>query len=768
MKKVIFTLSIALYLLIEHSGAQNTFPSSGSVGIGTSSPNASSLLDITSTTKGMLAPRMTLAQRNAIASPATGLMIFQTNSTPGFYYYNGSAWAAVTPAAGANRTLSNLTAPTAINVDLLPNVNKTINLGSSSLGWMNVYAAGSYYIGTNKVLDVTGVNNTFVGVTENSANTGNGNTFIGAATGEFNTTGSLNTATGTYALGNNTTGELNSAYGFSALGSNNSGYKNTGTGIYSLALNTTGYLNTAHGYYSLYSNTTGFNNSAMGTNAMQSNTTGSRNVAIGNMAMLSNISGNDNVAAGNNAMQHNTTGYSNIAIGTSALFANMSASNLVAIGDSSLYNERSGDTKNIAIGSKAMYTNTSGYYNTAIGYSSQYLNTSGYNNTSNGFLTLYSNTTGYSNTVMGSSALQLNTTGIHNSAFGDFALATSATGNYNTAQGSNSLFNNYAGSGNTAIGFNSLGNNNGNANTSVGYASLSTNTTGSTNTAVGYGADASSGALTNIIAIGYNAVVNASNKAVIGNNSVTVIGGHVGWSILSDGRFKTNIKENVPGLEFINKLRPVTYNIDELKFAKFIGVKDSLLNIEKDAYSKVSQKKRTGFVAQEVEKTAQQISYDFDGINHPQNDKDNYSLVYADFIPSLVKAVQELSKQNEQLQKQVDTLKALLQNQSVTPAPATFSQSQKVQLGASSRLEQNFPNPFTNATTINYYLPENNGNALINFYNNSGAIIKTVKLNGSGNGSIVVNTNELPSGIYQYTLLVDGKLIGTKQMVQAK
>src|SRR4051812_29017605 len=77
--------------------AQNTFPSTGRVGIGTTSPNGSSLLEIKSTTKGFLAPRMTLTQRNAIGAPAVGLLIYQTNSTPGFYYYGGSGWIAVTP-----------------------------------------------------------------------------------------------------------------------------------------------------------------------------------------------------------------------------------------------------------------------------------------------------------------------------------------------------------------------------------------------------------------------------------------------------------------------------------------------------------------------------------------------------------------------------------------------------------------------------------------------------------------------------------------------
>ena len=62
------------------------------VGIGTTAPDASALLDVTSTTKGVLIPRMILAQRNAIAAPETGLTIYQTNGVSGFYYYNGSKW----------------------------------------------------------------------------------------------------------------------------------------------------------------------------------------------------------------------------------------------------------------------------------------------------------------------------------------------------------------------------------------------------------------------------------------------------------------------------------------------------------------------------------------------------------------------------------------------------------------------------------------------------------------------------------------------------
>ena len=92
--KQFFTLLAAVLL---------TAITSAQVGIGTTTPDASSALDITSTTKGLLIPRMTETQRDAITSAATGLMIYQTNGTVGFYYYNGSSWVEV---AATSKTYS--------------------------------------------------------------------------------------------------------------------------------------------------------------------------------------------------------------------------------------------------------------------------------------------------------------------------------------------------------------------------------------------------------------------------------------------------------------------------------------------------------------------------------------------------------------------------------------------------------------------------------------------------------------------------------------
>ena len=89
MKKI---TSITLMLFTALSYAQ--------VGINTNTPDASSALEIESTTGGILIPRLSEAQRDAITSPATGLMIYQTNQILGFYFYDGIIWTKIAGPAG--------------------------------------------------------------------------------------------------------------------------------------------------------------------------------------------------------------------------------------------------------------------------------------------------------------------------------------------------------------------------------------------------------------------------------------------------------------------------------------------------------------------------------------------------------------------------------------------------------------------------------------------------------------------------------------------
>ena len=88
---------------------------------------------------------MTQAQRNAIVSPATGLFIYQTNGTAGFYYYSGTTWTPVS-GKGANTSLSNLVT-TSINAALLPKITATYDLGSAGLKWGNGYYSGAVQVG---------------------------------------------------------------------------------------------------------------------------------------------------------------------------------------------------------------------------------------------------------------------------------------------------------------------------------------------------------------------------------------------------------------------------------------------------------------------------------------------------------------------------------------------------------------------------------------------------------------------------------------------
>ena len=105
------------------------------VGIGTTTPNASAVLDLTSTTQGLLPPRMTQAQRDAIASPVAGLMVYQSDGTSGLYYYTGSAWVYIIngTAGSGDMTLAGVQTVTgAKTFGAAGNVGKLVIAGSTS------------------------------------------------------------------------------------------------------------------------------------------------------------------------------------------------------------------------------------------------------------------------------------------------------------------------------------------------------------------------------------------------------------------------------------------------------------------------------------------------------------------------------------------------------------------------------------------------------------------------------------------------------------
>ncbi|MDX1478982.1 MAG: tail fiber domain-containing protein, partial [Saprospiraceae bacterium] len=443
-------------------------PSQVRMGGNAGQPDSTAILHLFSTDKGLLIPRMSSVARNNIAGPATGLLVFQTDGLPGFWFYGGSAWKRLTEQS----ILADLDYDTAIKVE---------ESADEDIIRFDVGGTERWIMESTRLEPANTGNSLFIGTDAGYFDdlTDNRNTFVGVSSGVFNTSGWNNTAIGNSALGFNSTGNSNVAVGKSALAGNTTGFYNTAAGVNALAFNNTGERNSAFGAEAMYFEKEGKGNSAFGHFAMYSDTAGFYNTAVGFKALYSNIDGSFNVALGKEALYSNTT-----------------ANGLVAIGDSALYFNGVGAT-----GLEA-------YFNTAVGTGALTHNTTGQSNSAFGNAALKNNTTGLNNTAVGARVMRNNTLGHTNTAVGYYAMEENIDGNANTALGGSAIRSNTSGEGNTG----------------VGRYSLDANTTGNYNTAIGYDADVGSGNLSNATAVGANAVVSASNSMVLGNGVNVGIG----------------------------------------------------------------------------------------------------------------------------------------------------------------------------------------------------------------------------------------------------
>ena len=459
-------LRLLLMALIANLSCFNSF--SQSLGINsTGAPAAgSAILDVSSTEKGMLVPRMSKAQKIAIVSPATGLLIYQESpDSIGFHYYNGTRW-------------------------------NWIDTASSKSGWLTTGNSGTdtaiHFLGTTDDKPIMfRQNNLWMG----QLNTKTHNYFIGAASG-FNNTAVQNHAFGDSALFNNTTGIGNTAMGYRSM---------FGSGPI------TGSVNVAVGNNSLRSLTSAAQNVALGDNSLGTLSTGSSNVAIGAGSMENAVKGVSNIAIGTHALRSNDSASYNIAIGHSALYSTDSIRN-VGIGYEALaFNNRK---DNVALGYRAGYLNNYLQSNPDLGNENTYV----------GFVSGYYPNTGNQNTAVGYRALQGagyfaaddpgNQFYKRNVAVGDSAL-TYAYGNDNVAVGYKTLSNSGSAGRHTAIGSRALSKTNaGYPNTAVGYSSQDSATTASANTSVGSFALAQNKTGFNNTAIGNAAMYEAYNPVV--------------------------------------------------------------------------------------------------------------------------------------------------------------------------------------------------------------------------------------------------------------
>ncbi|MBN1782162.1 tail fiber domain-containing protein [bacterium] len=413
--------------------------------------------------------------------------------------------------------------------------------------------------------------------------------------------GEDNIAVGIGTLNANTTGSANTAAGASALFTNTIGYRNTASGAYACYYNTDGNGNTASGYYAILANTTGNHNTGIGTEANRYNQTGSDNTVIG-------------YQAGRGTSNHSKSG--NVFLGYQAGYNET--------GDNKLYIENSNSSTPLIGGdfsAEEIYLNgTVSTYGTQVLYlpdQTDFLGTIiiGDGGTS---LTHSSTFDGYGNTAVGIGALHDNTTGNYNTAVGEYACYNNEGGGTNIAVGRMALYNNSSGHGNTAIG----------------DEALYSNQTGYQNTAVGYGTDMGDN-LHNSTAIGNGAFVNVSDKVVIGNSSVTTIGGYADWSNYSDRRYKENIEyRDDLGLEFIMKLKTVSFNYTEDE----------------------NKRRRDGLIAQDVETALDELGTAFSGLIADKDDQRTLNLAYDTFVIPLINAVKEQQAQIESLQHEIEKL----------------------------------------------------------------------------------------------------------------
>lgn len=384
------------------------------------------------------------------------------------------------------------------------------------------------------------------------------------------------------------------------------------------------------------------------------------------------------------------------------------------------------------------------------------------------------NASGYGNCYFGLSAGYSDTSGSYNTcagyaAGGDMTSASSCVYLGSQAGRSNN------GDNNVMVGVNSGyvgGTQTGTNNTFVGTSTGSSNS-GSSNTLIGYGANISSG-LSNSAAFGNNASVTASNKMFFGDANVTGCYNTTGVWSTSDARFKTNINENVSGLEFISKLRPVTYNLDTKKLDDFLhqGLRDRGNSIpDPESFKQSSAIVHAGFIAQEVEKVAKECGFTSSIVSAPANDNDPYAVNYAELVVPLVKAVQQLNSMNQSLQNQLNDLQTQVDAKgSSLQDNCNQSQAREIAIDITLAsktivLDQNQPNPFKEQTTISYFIPDNTSDVKIIFTDSKGSVLKEVSIPEKGAGKFNVYAQDLSAGVYSYTLVADGITVDSKKMI---
>lgn len=441
-----------------------------------------------------------------------------------------------------------------------------------------------------------------------------------------------------------TSGGNNTAFGSRAMEHITTGGNNTAFGSKALQNASIGENNTATGFQALY-RSNGNNNTAYGSIAGEWITSGSGNTTVGANAGKKIVTGNNNTALGYEALGENQTGNLNTAVGHRALGNT---------GDAEI-------SENTAVGAFAGDL-AKGIRNTWIGYRSgaSENGSDGSDNVAVGMFAMRNQNGADRNTVVGTGAAT-NIANYTDNVVAGFEAGTDLTGNGSVIIGSGA--GKKASSGSVIIGKDSAPKAEGTNNVVIGSASGTNLTSGINNTIIGCNAGnlgASSqafDAFDGCSIIGYNSRATGDNQVQLGASGTTVYA-YGAVQDRSDARDKADIRDTQLGLSFILALRPVDFRWD-MREDYVVPSSDgkSVEVIAKDG-SKKRNRFHHGFIAQEVKEILDNKGIDFGGYqDHKVNGgNDVLSLGYAEFIAPLVRAVQELSAKNNDLEQRIIAL----------------------------------------------------------------------------------------------------------------
>jgi hypothetical protein len=517
--KSVFYLLFSIFILL------GSVPTFAQIGIGTKTPAASAALDVSSSAnnKGILIPRLSATQKDAIVSPAEGLLIYQTTAPIGFYYFTGSAWklmaiqtdvaSKVDKVAGKDLSSNDYTTTEKTKLSAITGTNTgdqitiTGNAGTATKLAAAKNINGVAFDGSADIT-VPAAAGTLTGTTLNSTVTGSSLTSVGTLANLTVTNPIAGSVTGNAATATNLTGLTTSVATLNNLSGVNSGDQTTITGnagtATKLAASKTinGVAFDGSGDITVTANAGTLTGTTLASNVVNSSLTSVGTLTSGTINLTTDIATTGNLIAGT-VTYPNTHGTSGQVLSTTGsgilswtsipspdLTSYVTTNTVQTITSAKTFSETTTFSKDLAVnGITVGKGGGNESTNTAIGTAALNSNTTGNSNIAVGMNALSGNITGNYSTAIGLDALKISTGGF-NTAFGAFALDKTTTGVNNTA---------------------------------IGPLALEYNETGTLNTAIGYNAGVSSSNkdLTNTTAIGNGARVTASNTIQLGDAAVT-------------------------------------------------------------------------------------------------------------------------------------------------------------------------------------------------------------------------------------------------------